>query len=295
MSYHNTLMLFGDDNMPQKPLPLQIAQQYSFPLQHHQVSDDVMLYSIQDWIMGVAQTGEPQQAKNIFQYIKKRAGSVLSTLTKMPYTASDGKVYKMDFADDVALYSITQRMSTNTGIRDNVMSFLASAGAFVDELRQDSESAQHKIANYRQARALKSGKEPAWIAQRETGVITRNELIALVVKVCPEMNIGELTNIGYKGTLGTDAKGLRQKLEIGPKQNPRDHMSEVALAYTMVHEATVRAHLMGMAGDDLVPPQIVRKVVQTAAESIGKQAQETAALIGIDLVSGRKILGTGAQ
>ena len=286
------MTLFSHNNQADHPLPLQIASEYGFALQCHTQDDDTVVYAVQDWIAGIAQA---TAARDFWQKLKKRLdktgySELYARCLQLPYRASNGKTYQMDFADDETLYQITQRMDTNTGIRNDVLTFLAKAGAFVDELRQDPEAAQQKIATHRQSQALKSGKPASWIAQREMGVITRNELTALVVKVCPEMNIGEVTNIGYKGTLGHDAKGLRKMLAIGEKQNPRDHMSEVALAYTMVHEASVRALLSGYAGSDFVPSDVVRKVIQTVADSTGKQAQETAKLIGVDLVTGRKLL-----
>jgi hypothetical protein len=288
------LKLFEENDQPMNPLPLQIAAQYGFSLQYHQQSDDVILYNIQDWIAGVAQSNDPQRAKNIYQQIKKRTGSLRGKLSKLPYVATDGKSYRMDFADDVILYSITQAMGTNTGIRNDVLDFLAKAGAFVDELRQDPEAAQQKIANYRQSRALKAGKSNTWVNARETGVMTRNELTALLTAVCPDMNIGEATNIAYKGTLGHTAKGLRDILGIGPKQNPRDHLGEIALIYTMASEAAVRSQLSQYAGGDIVPAHVVRNVIAVIATATGKQAQDMAHLIGIDLVTGKPLLSSGA-
>lgn len=279
-----------EDNQPVQPLLLQIASDYHFSLQYHHQADDVILYSIQDWILGIAQSSDPQRAKNIYQQIKKRSGSAHGKLSKLPYVATDGKTYKMDFADDVTLYRITQQMGTNTGVRNTVLEFLAKAGAFVDELRQDPESAQQKIALHRQTQAAKAGRDASWIATREMGVMTRNQFTAALVAANPDMNIGEATNTVYKNVLGQDASGLRKTLHIGQKQNPRDHMSELALIYTMATEAAVRAQLSGYGDNDLLPLQVIRDVIHTIAARTGKQAHETAALIGIDLISGQKLL-----
>lgn len=290
------IQLFSDyeDKQPVQPLPIQIATDYNFPLQYHQTPDDVILYSIQDWVAGVGQTAEP---RDFWAKLKKRLKAskfqLWTPCPQLPYRASNGKTYQMDFADDVTLYRITQQMSTNTGVRNEVLFFLAKAGAFVDELRQDPEAAQQKISTYRQTLAIKAGRPASWVNVREMGVMTRNELTTLLSTVCPEMNIGEATNITYKGTLGRNAKELRQTLNIGPKQNPRDHMGEIALIYTMASEAAVRSQLVEYAGNDIVPPDVVRNVIKAIASATGKQAQETAALIGIDLVSGQKLLGGG--
>jgi hypothetical protein len=123
------IQLFSDieDNQPVQPLPLQIASDYNFPLQYHQTPDDVIVYSIQDWIAGVGQAAEP---RDFWAKLKKRLKTVNPQLwtscLQLPYIASNGKSYKMDFADDVTLYRITQQMSTNTGIRNEVPSSSAS-------------------------------------------------------------------------------------------------------------------------------------------------------------------------
>lgn len=285
------LSLFQENDQPLQPLPLQVAGQHGFSLQYHTQSDDTIVYAIQDWIAGVAKTDNPKRFWDDVQKRTRKSGIELyASCVKLPYRASNGRTYQMDFTSDVMLYQITQRMSAETGIRNEVLSFLAKAGAFVDELRQDPEAAQQKIAIHRQSQALKAGRPASWVNAREMGVMTRNELTALLASVCPGLNIGEATNITYKGTLGHDAKGLRDVLSIGPKQNPRDHMGEIALIYTMASEAAVRSQLAEYAGNDIVPPDVVRKVIGVIASATGKQAQETAALIGIDLVTGKPLL-----
>jgi hypothetical protein len=269
------IQLFSDieDNQPVQPLPLQIASDYNFPLQYHQTPDDVIVYSIQDWIAGVGQAAEP---RDFWAKLKKRLKTVNPQLwtscLQLPYIASNGKSYKMDFADDVTLYRITQQMSTNTGIRNEVLSFLAKAGAFVDELRQDPEAAQQKIASHRQAQALKAGRDASWIATREIGVMTRNQFTAALVNANPQINIGEATNTVYKSVLGQD---------------------ELALAYLNTAEAAIRAQLSGFKADDVLPLHIMRSIIAIVAQATGTQAEQMARLVGIDLVSGRKMLGGG--
>ena len=281
-----------EDKQPVQPLPIQIATDYNFPLQYHQTPDDVILYSIQDWVAGVGQTAEP---RDFWAKLKKRLKAskfqLWTPCPQLPYRASNGKTYQMDFADDVTLYRITQQMSTNTGVRNEVLSFLAKAGAFVDELRQDPEAAQQKIASHRQTQAVKSGRDASWIATREMGVMTRNQFTAALVTANPQINIGEATNTVYKNVLGQDASGLRKSLNIGQKQNPRDSMSELALAYLNTAEAAIRAQLSGFHADDALPLHIMRNIISIVAQATGTQAEQMARLVGIDLVSGQKLLG----
>lgn len=41
------------------------------------------------------------------------------------------------------------------------------------------------------------------------------------------------------------------------------------------------------------PLQTVRNIVAIVSKATGKQAQETAALIGVDLITGQKLIGGG--
>jgi len=76
-------------------------------LQHYIQEDGTHYFSVQDWIAGVAKTSDTQQASTLLQNIKKRAGSVLKTLTQLPYRASDGKTYRATFADEKTIYGIS--------------------------------------------------------------------------------------------------------------------------------------------------------------------------------------------
>jgi hypothetical protein len=146
---------------------------------------------------------------------------------------------------------------------------------------------------HRQAQALKAGRDASWIATREIGVMTRNQFTAALVNANPQINIGEATNTVYKSVLGQDASGLRKTLNIGQKQNPRDSMSELALAYLNTAEAAIRAQLSGFKADDVLPLHIMRSIIAIVAQATGTQAEQMARLVGIDLVSGRKMLGGG--
>lgn len=283
------------DSSKTEPLPLQIAAQYGFPLQHHTQDDDTIVYAVQDWIAGVAQTDDMQQAKNIWQMVQRRvkSTSVVMTLVRLPYRASNGKSYKMDFATDETLYLITQRMDTNTGIRNDVLSFLAKAGAFVDELRQDPEAAELKIAAHRQQQ--NAHHDAAWQAAREMGIVTRKSFMAMLLTVNPEINAGQATNDVYRGVFGMDAKGLRERLDIGAKQNPRDHMSRLGVMYVMVAEEACRIQLAGYGDDDVLPLPVIHRTIQTIAKATGVQAHDMALTLGIDLATGLPLLKASAS
>ncbi len=288
-------MFQSDDDEPLQPVPLQVSKQYHFPLQHHVTSDDTIFYSVQDWISGVAKTDNPAQFWRELKKRLKKANVELSTsCLQLPYRVANGRTYQMDFASDVTLYQIAQRMDANTGIRNDVLEYLAKAGAYVDLLRQDPEGAREAITVHRQTNALASGKTEAWITARELGIQARNHCTAAIVKSNPNTNIAETTNTTYRNVLGQDASGLRQTLGLGPRQNPRDNLSLVALSYLQVTEASIATTLEGFADDDVVPIETVRKVVAIVSKATGTQAKEMAQIIGVDLITGKKLIGRGS-
>lgn len=282
------------DSSKTEPLPLQIAAQYGFSLQHHTQDDDTIVYAVQDWIAGVGQSDQPARFwKDLQKRAKKTGTELFASCVQLPYRASNGRTYQMDFATDETLYLITQRMDTNTGIRNDVLSFLAKAGAFVDELRQDPEAAELKIAAHRQQQ--NATRDAAWQAAREMGIVTRKSFMAMLLTVNPEINAGQATNDVYRGVFGTDAKGLRERLDIGTKQNPRDHMSRLGVMYVMVAEEACRIQLAGYGDDDVLPLPVIHRTIQTIAKATGVQAQDMALTLGIDLATGLPLLKESAS
>jgi hypothetical protein len=285
------LKLLSDENTPIQPLPLQIAALYGFPLQYHVQADDVLMYAVQDWISGVAQTDKPRKMWDDTKRAFKQASVELSdSIGQLPYHATNGRMYQMDFAADVMLYQITQRLRANTGIRNEVLEFLAKAGAFIDELRQDPESIEEKAASLRQKKAVAAGKDEAWQAAREMGVMTRKQFTAVLVALNPEVNIGRATNDVYVGTLGTNAQGLRKALQIGAKENPRDHLPRLGLIYVMAAEEAARIRLAGYADDDTLPVETIHSTITAIARAVGLQAADMARILGIDLATGKVLL-----
>jgi hypothetical protein len=284
------LKLFSDGDA-KLPVPLEGAERYSFPLQYHTQGDDTLAYAVQDWIAGLTGDTDPKSVSRAWAQFKKQ--SYISEVTlKLPYKARDGKTYQRDFVPDVVLYKFaayTRALKERPQIAE-IKDFLAKAGAFVDELRQDPETIEVKIAAHRQAKTLQADKDPAWQMAREMGVVTRKQFTAALVTLNPHVNIGRATNEVYKGTLGATAEGLRKVLQIGKKQNPREHMSTLALGYTMIAEESARIQLADYADDDIVPVEMIHAVIVTVSEAIGLQASQWAQTLGVNLITGRKAL-----
>src|SRR5258706_14881644 len=102
-----------DPNDP-RPLPEIVAEFYGFPLANADDTDGNRYYAVQDWIRGVTETYD---VRNLWAKLKRRmvtAGVDMSPWRlQLPYRASDGKNYTVDYAPATGLYQITQRMDAN--------------------------------------------------------------------------------------------------------------------------------------------------------------------------------------
>ncbi len=105
--------------------------------------------------------------------------------------------------------------------------------------------------------------------------------------------MGTITNDTYQGVFGMTAQQLRQHLGIPNTANARDHFSTMALVYTQAAEEACRITLEKYDDDDIVEVEDVRAVVTTLSRIVGKQVKEMAKALGIDIVTGKPLLGTG--
>src|SRR5262245_5081570 len=164
-----------------RPLPEIIAENYGCPLAFHD-QDGKRYYAVQDWISGVAQPAEVRKFWDAMKRRLKKAGIDLSTWCRqLPYKARDGKTYRQDHADAETLYRITQRMDANTGLRDQVLNYLAKSGVVLDDMRRDPEKGIELLADWydekEYRKLIDEGFTPdearQWLEQRARGVQTR--------------------------------------------------------------------------------------------------------------------------
>lgn len=131
------------DSDDKRSLPLIVAERWGFPLQYHTI-DEVQYYSVLDWIRGVAQDNTPKATSDRWTAMKRRfkqIGNETPTWCRsLPYKAADNKNYRRDYTDAQGLYSITQRLDVNTGLRNIILEFLAKSGVFVDLMRRDTQA-----------------------------------------------------------------------------------------------------------------------------------------------------------
>src|SRR5688572_30461639 len=134
----------SNDNIP---LPLIVAKRWNFPLAHVQ-TDDGMVYAVQDWMRGLSGENETRYIWSKFK--KTDAGKQLwNSIQQLPYKAKNRKTYKQDYVDDKGLYLIAQymRVTHDRPVLDEIRRFLASAGAFVDEVRREPDKLAETVGN----------------------------------------------------------------------------------------------------------------------------------------------------
>lgn len=286
----------SDDN--DTPLPLIVAKRWNFPLAYVQTNEGIY-YAVQDWITGLVNNDSRQALKDWAKIKKQRS------LSKRPltYLASDGKRYQRDHTDDKGLYLIAQHLRSmeDRPVLEEIKNFLAAAGAFVDEVRLNPEKVitsgaidpdaamDAAIAAYRA-----QGKDDRWIRARLEGKIKRNQftaaLTAAVADVLNRRHYAIATDDIYKGLWGRTAAYLKKELELPKSASLRDHQPVLALHYQGIAEE-VSAQKLGQREE--LSWEEARLIVKTVAAFIGRQAQETSALLSMDLATGRPLLGAG--
>ncbi|MDQ7024002.1 MAG: hypothetical protein Q9P01_16180 [Anaerolineae bacterium] len=279
------------------PLPLIVAKRWNFPLAHIQ-TENGMVYAVQDWMRGL--TGQ-KDIRNLWSMFKKTdAGKRMSnSIVRLPYTTSNGRVHKRDHVDDKGLYLIAQymRVKRDRPMLDEVRRFLASAGAFVDEVRRepdklaktmkDADKLLDAFIDYHRKR----GKNDRWIQMRIDSKIKRNKFTAalseFVIDVLTPYHYAVATDDVYRGLWGRTAANLKKELQLTKRKNLRDHQPTIALHYQSIAEE-VCAQKLGQRQE--LTWQEARDIICTIAKIIGRQAQETSELLNMDLATGKQLL-----
>ena len=290
------LALFGMGN-DARPLPEIIAsggsdwQAFNLQMQDH---EGKRYYAVRDWLIGVTLTDDPG---DYWKKLKKRAAKAEltwgDTISPYLYTDAQNKRIKVDFATDKGLYAITQRMDTNTGIRNKVLAYLVDAGVALDEMRRDPGIALDAgVAGY-----AKRGKTAEWIAQRTKGKNARTDFteVARDTHVFHRPDYGRLTDATYGEVLGAAKAEISAALKLTEAQTDqfRDQLGKLAIQAIDAAE-TGAAMKMRETGDTLTTPEqiaIVKHCARLVAPSFWALAQYT----NTDLLTGRSALKAGVR
>jgi hypothetical protein len=284
--------MFEDDSHQDnpRPLPLYVAETWNFPLQYYDTGESI-LYAIQDWIAGIGTT-KPRIAAQTWNRLKDE---LLISNQQLPYLASNGKEYQMDFTIDEGLYRIAQELKatkSRTALK-SIKDFLAKAGVFADEARRDPETAEARLSAQRKKKWLRAGKEENWIANRNLGVVTRKELMAIVQQLLGKDSqeiFKTLTDDTYIGVFGMPAWKLRQYMGIPSGANVREFMSTLGIIYIAQAEEMCRLELEDYRDNDIVGVRHVRRVIQILSELVGNEVKNYEAKTGRNAITGTKLL-----
>lgn len=296
----NQLSLFGDAPVgDQRELPLLIAEQFSFALQTHELEGKTY-FAVQDWVAGVSQSDNPRRFQSD---LKRRNPQLYASCVQLPYTATDGKSYQMDYADAVTLYEITMRMGTETGIRNRVLRYLANSGEAIDQIRRNPEIALEigiRLTNPKTAieRArlawLREGKDEAWIAWRIEGMVARKgltETLKAVVTGISGREYGIATGAVYQRLYEMTSAEIRAALNIPPTANIREHLSARGLKYLTLAEDLITERLT--IAESVMWEEAVQ-VIRECAGIIGRSVREVEAYMGRSVVTGLPLLHRGS-
>lgn len=246
----------GDDK---RPLPLLVAEKWGFKLAYIDQDGDAdnYLYAGQDWFKGLGGSKA---------HWTRTRDELLRSTEKLPYVATDGKTYQIDFLTQADLYTVAieMRPMKKRPQLEEIREYLRDAGVFADKARRD----------------------PKWAAARLEGKIARSAFMQALTEHVTNMSqqgYGIATNDVYRGLFRRDAAQLRAELHTN---NPREKMSQPALHYLGIAEWACAQHI-GEA-ETLTFPQ-ARAIIQDVAGLVGLQVDELERRFQIDIVTGKRL------
>ncbi len=196
--------------------------------------DGKWFFSIVDVIDVLTNSNDPKQ------YLKKlkvrdielqNNWGTICTLLKMK--ALDGKIRKIQMSDTEGILRIIQSIPSTKA--EPFKRWLSKVGSERIAEINDPELAVRRMRDL----YAKKGYSKSWIAQRERGIATRNNLTdewcERGARVAVDYAI--LTNEIYKSGFGITASEYKDIKQIHESQNLRDSMTNIELALTNLGEA----------------------------------------------------------
>jgi len=283
------------------PLPLIVAGKWNFKLNFH-LAEGEHFYAIEDWIVGI--TGSTaRKAQIAWDNLQKR--SVVLETTHLSYPIADGRIYQKPHTDDHGLYLIAQNLrvtKTRPALRE-IKNYLAKAGVFVDNLRTNKDGARDNlrrelnvenpdaamddaVAGYRKKRC-----SDEWINTRLKGVGNRLIFSNTMADTCnTRPDFAGATNAGYKEMFDMVKAEIVKYLGLTKAQarKMRDHLSQLALQGISLYEVAA-TQKMRESGRILTRKEQVG-IVRDCAAMVAPSIHNLAEYLGIDLVSGKRLL-----
>lgn len=167
--------------------------------------------------------------------LKKENAELTTICSQLKMQSVDGKFYKTDCADTRGIFRIIQSIPSPKA--EPFKRWLAKVGYERLEEIEDPELAAVRMREiYRQ-----KGYSESWIEKRMRGIAVRDELTGEWKQrgVKEHLEYAILTAEISKATFGmTPAEYKEFKSLTDPKDNLRDHMTDLELIFTMLGEAS---------------------------------------------------------
>lgn len=196
--------------------------------------DGKWYFSILDVVAILTDSSDPKQ------YLKKLKSRDFelqinwgTICTLLPMKALDGKIRKIQMSDTEGILRVIQSIPSPKA--EPFKRWLAKVGKERIEEINDPELAMKRMRELYE----KKGYSKSWIAQRERGIATRNNLTDEWNDRGAKTGIDYaiLTNEIYKSGFGITASEYKDIKQIHESQNLRDSMTNIELALTNLGEA----------------------------------------------------------
>ncbi|MCG2735061.1 MAG: Bro-N domain-containing protein, partial [Candidatus Methanoperedenaceae archaeon] len=195
-------------------------------------SNQKWYFSIVDVIEVLTESNRPRKYWNDLKSKLKNEGSELSEkIGQLKMQSSDGKFYDTDVADTEELFRLIQSIPSPRA--EPFKRWLAKVGYERLEEIENPEIATKRMREiYKQ-----KGYSDEWIEKRARGIAVRDELTEEWKKrgVKEHLEYSILTSEISKATFGMTPSEYKQfKALDKPKDNLRDHMTDLELIFTML-------------------------------------------------------------
>lgn len=199
-------------------------------------SNQKWYFSIVDVIDILTGSPNPRKYWSVLKTRLKKENSELTTIcSQLKMQSADGKFYNTDVANTEGLLRIIQSVPSPRA--EPFKRWLAKVGYERLEEIENPELATKRMREiYKQ-----KGYSDEWIEKRARGIAVRDELTQEWNKrgVKEHLEYAILTAEISKATFGmTPSEYKKFKAIDKPKDNPRDHMTDLELIFTMLGEAS---------------------------------------------------------